>query len=265
MKPRRIQLDQLASMAAKAVKHSPWRAKGITLHHTAVPSLAQRPNGFTAKHLENLQHYYLRQLGWSGMPHIFIDDVGDPILMQPLSQRGVHAASFNSSRWGIEVLGWYDKGRDNPHDGRGLTCWSTAVAAAEALAEGLGVDRPKVGKGEIINFHRHDWRTRKSCPGNLVTEAFLQELINAESVLPIEWRLRDRKGNSWPGPIREQGGKVLVRRADVAAEFNAWGRLKDWPLRYVDGTEGYVWVRDVFKIASVDGKARVIVYSGLSS
>ena len=49
-------------------------AKGITMHHTAAPSLAQRPQGLKAEHLRNLQSYYQSELGWSRGPHLFIDE-----------------------------------------------------------------------------------------------------------------------------------------------------------------------------------------------
>ena len=58
----------------------PGWVKSITLHHTAAPSLAQRPNGFTIQHIRNIEDYYRRPKsqggagGWSSGPHLFIDE-----------------------------------------------------------------------------------------------------------------------------------------------------------------------------------------------
>ena len=74
------------------------------MHHTAAPSLAQRPRGLTIQHIRNIQNYYQSQLGWSSGPHLFIDD--DQIFgMSSLERRGIHAVSFNRTHIGIEVLG----------------------------------------------------------------------------------------------------------------------------------------------------------------
>ena len=49
-------------------------ADSVTVHHTAAPSLAQRPDGFTLQHMRNIAHYYQTQLGWSAGPHLFTDE-----------------------------------------------------------------------------------------------------------------------------------------------------------------------------------------------
>ena len=35
-----------------------WKPQFVTLHNTASPTLADRPNGFTPQHMENLRQYY---------------------------------------------------------------------------------------------------------------------------------------------------------------------------------------------------------------
>ena len=51
-----------------------WQPEFITLHHTAVPSLAQRPNGFNNASMSGLERYYRDEMGWSAGPHLFVDD-----------------------------------------------------------------------------------------------------------------------------------------------------------------------------------------------
>jgi hypothetical protein len=143
-------------------------AQGVTLHHTAAPSLAQRPQGFKIQHMRNLQHFYQTQLGWSAGPHLFVDE--DQVFgLSGLHRRGVHAKSFNRTHIGIEVLGNYDS--EDPTEGRGLQCWTTAAAAVSALLE-------RLGKGiSAVNFHRDDPRTSKTCPGRLVERDWVLALI----------------------------------------------------------------------------------------
>lgn len=134
-------------------------AKGVTLHHTAAPSLAQRPQGLKIQHLRNLQHYYEHDLGWSAGPHLFVDE--DQIYgLSPMTRTGTHARSFNKTHIGIEVLGDYDQ--ESPTSGRGLQCWQMAAAATSILLASI--------KAGTWNFHRDDPKTSKTCPGGLVTE-----------------------------------------------------------------------------------------------
>jgi len=129
-----------------SIKAPSW-AKAVCLHHTAAPSLNQRPDGFLAKHLENLKSYYSSQLGWKSGPHLFIDD--DQVWgMTPLTETGVHASSFNRSSIGIEVLGDYDN--EDPKKGRGLECWKTTAAATKMLLDWLKLPV----NDKTVLFHR---------------------------------------------------------------------------------------------------------------
>src|SRR4051794_12578958 len=58
-------------------KHG-WRPRGIILHHTGSPTLAQWPGTAAGKpitaeqRLRNLEHYYRDDNGWSAGPHFFV-------------------------------------------------------------------------------------------------------------------------------------------------------------------------------------------------
>lgn len=146
-------------------------ASGVTVHHTAVPDMRQRPRGFKVQHMHNLAHFYGEELGWSAGPHLFVDE--DQIFgLSPLSAPGTHARSFNRTHIGIEVLGNYDI--ENPVAGRGLSCWRTAAAAVAALLDGLHLSESSV------NFHRDDPKTSKTCPGKLVTKPWFLRLVEEE-------------------------------------------------------------------------------------
>lgn len=165
-----------ATLASELAKTKPpkW-INGITLHHTAAPSLEQRPRGFTAQHLENLRDYYSKQLGWKAGPHFFVDD--DQVFgLSPWTEPGIHAVSFNSTHIGIEVLGDYDT--EDPTTGRGLACWQTAAATVRVLLKWLGWKDSAAEFANAVNFHRNDPKTTKTCPGQRVTRGFFLGLLN---------------------------------------------------------------------------------------
>lgn len=156
-----------------ATQPRPSWAKAVTIHHCSSPSLAQRPNGFLAIHLENLASYYKNTKGWSSGPHLFTDE-DDIFGLTPLSEKGVHAVSFNSNSIGIEMLGDYDE--EDPKNGRGGQVTRTTASTARALLDWLGLKPSR----QTLFFHRFDPRTTKTCPGTKVAhEWFLQMVLEA--------------------------------------------------------------------------------------
>lgn len=145
-------------------------ASAVCIHHTASPSLAMRPKGWTVQHMRNLAHYYGAELGWSAGPHLFTDE--DQVFgLSPLTSPGIHAASFNRSAIGIEALGDYDS--ESPSDGRGALVWQTTVNATAILLDRLGLE----ATGTTVLFHRDDPKTKKTCPGRKVDKkAFLDRV-----------------------------------------------------------------------------------------
>jgi hypothetical protein len=164
--------SELATYLASIQK--PVWANKIVFHHTAIPSLEQRPNGFTAEHLRGLQHYYENPApnkeAWSSGPHLFIDD--DQCWgMCDFRQFGVHSIGFNQSGIGIEVLGNYDV--ESPHAGRGLACWKTAAAAGKVLLDWLGLPADQLH----VKFHKEDGVAKKTCPGDKIDKHWVLDLL----------------------------------------------------------------------------------------
>jgi len=158
-------------------KKPPLWATSVTIHHTAAPSLAQRPDGFTAQHIRNIQSYYQQKLGWTKGPHFFTDE--DQIWgMTPPTTQGIHAKSFNSASIGIEVLGNFDV--EDPSTGRGKLCWETTAIATKILLDWLGVS----ANSRTVLFHRDDPKTTKTCPGTKVTKEAFIALVNGSHIDP---------------------------------------------------------------------------------
>lgn len=180
------------------IEFTTFQPKYVVLHHTGVPSLAQRPNGFSEQHLRNLEHYYGAPprpdgkggKGWSGAPHLFIDDRDDGIIVfQRLDRRGVHAASFNSNSWGIEMLGNYDE--EPFHTGRGAAIRDLAMEALALMCKRLGV------KADTIRFHRDDPLTTKRCPGNKVSKADVIQRVSEKMSAPPPPELTTEASPAW--------------------------------------------------------------------
>ena len=158
--------------------NAPKWCTGICIHHTAAPSLKQRPRGYTAQHIENMKYGYVHDRKWSAGPHFYTDD--DQIWgMTPPNVRGVHAVAFNSNSIGIEVLGDYDS--EDPMMGRGAACWAMTAEAIKVIMEWLKLPINE----STIRFHREDPKTNKTCPGSKITKAWLLRLIDNTFIMPI--------------------------------------------------------------------------------
>lgn len=144
-----------------------WKPVGITIHHTAAPSLAQRPQGLKGEHIKNIQSFYEKK-GWSAGPHLFTDE-DQCWLFSPLTSKGVHAKSFNNTHIGIEMLGDYDK--EDPTTGRGLKVLTITAKTTAILLNKLKLPLT------AINFHRDDPKTDKSCPGTKIKKDKFIELV----------------------------------------------------------------------------------------
>ena len=150
---------------------------GICIHHTAEPSLKQRPKGFTAQHIENMKYGYVHDRGWSTGPHFYTDD--DQIWgMTPPNVKGIHAVAYNANSIGIEVLGDYDS--EDPMSGRGAACWGMTAEAIKVIMEWLKLPINE----STIRFHREDPKTSKTCPGTKITKKWLLRLIDTTFVMP---------------------------------------------------------------------------------
>lgn len=155
-----------------SLKKQSW-VKRIVLHNTAVPSLAQRPGGIlTTQHIKNLKSYY-EGMDWPGGPHLFIDATGIWVF-NPLNREGTHSPSYNSSAWGVEMLGDYQK--ESFTSGLGAAVATNAQHAVASLAQLQGWT--SIDNGKML-LHKEDPNTtHKSCPGKNVFKADFIDKVN---------------------------------------------------------------------------------------
>lgn len=139
-----------------------WNPTGITAHHTAVPnpSYDRWRNGWDAQLITNARSGYIKDRGFKSGPHIFTDQNGIWVL-NPLSRPGTHAASFNSTRYGVEMLLNGDD-KAQVESAIGQANLRMGHIACAILMKDAGIPTTK------LNFHRHDTLTSKTCPGKFV-------------------------------------------------------------------------------------------------
>lgn len=153
----------------------PWPARAITLHHTGFPDLAMRPQGLTVQHMEGARVEYEQRRGYSAGPHLFVDDT-HCLGMSDLHKPGVHAHSYNGHSIGIEVLGNYNE--ESPFDGRGRSCWQTAIQVSACVLAWLGVPASPFS----VHFHRNHEEAQKQgkeCPGRRVEKTWVLDQLCA--------------------------------------------------------------------------------------
>jgi hypothetical protein len=145
-----------------ALHWTQWRPSFIVLHNTGSPTLAQRPNGLTKQHIQNLESFYRDKQKWSAGPHLFVDDK-QIWVFTPLTVSGTHSPSFNKVALGIEMLG--DFATEAFTAKRGLNVRNNALAAVATLSAVLGLDP------ETMKLHKEDPKTTHDCPGKNVVKA----------------------------------------------------------------------------------------------
>ena len=144
------------NVALLPFKKPAW-IKGITLHHTAIPTRAQWRGHST---MEGMRTYYIGK-GWPAGPHLYLaaltpDSLNEGIWgATPLASQGVHAGKCNAGSIGSEVVGVYDR-EPWPHEVAELvytTCVSLMRWAKITPAQ--------------VQGHR-ECMANRSCPGRAI-------------------------------------------------------------------------------------------------
>lgn len=131
--------------------------KGITIHHSYIPTRAQWHGRIT---MENTKKFYVDK-GWSAGPHLFLaaltpTSANDGIWAgTPLACPGIHAGKCNNDHIGIEVVGNYD-----------IEPWPPAVAE---LVYSVTIALMKWAKipATCVQGHR-ECLNNKTCPGKMI-------------------------------------------------------------------------------------------------
>jgi hypothetical protein len=165
----------------KGIKFGAWKPKYVTVHHTGSPDLkiwrgyqTRKPPISDKQWLSNLAAYYGNQLGWRSGPQFFFTPNNFCVLSPPTA-KGVHAVSFNSNSWGVEMVGNFDM---DPFEGPYKDKYVEGLACLH-LATGLALDPYKFAT-QGLHFHRDDPKTKKTCPGTKVKKPELIAAVKAK-------------------------------------------------------------------------------------
>ncbi len=156
------------SAYTKSLSFAKWRPDFFVLHNTFTPNLAQWRKGSPEAHLRNLERYYVEKRGWTGGPHLFVDDKHIWVF-NDLTQPGIHAQHWNSTSLGIEMVGNFD---EEELDDAVL---NNTVKAIAILCRTLKISP------DTLRLHRDDPEgQQKDCPGRKVQKADIIERVTKE-------------------------------------------------------------------------------------
>jgi N-acetylmuramoyl-L-alanine amidase CwlA len=167
---------------ARSIHLTLWRPQFVVLHNTSNPRLADWHQVSGQQRMQNLQHYYRDIEHWSAGPHLFVAD--DLIwVFTPLDTAGVHAPSWNSVSWGVELVG------DYATEDFSRAVQANAVSALATLHALAGIDP------ESLRLHKDDPRTtHKNCPG--------ANIVKSDVITSVSAALADNyPGEHIPGAV----------------------------------------------------------------
>lgn len=141
---------------------APAWVKFCVLHNTAVPSIAQRPKGFTRASMDSLVSFYRNTQHWHAGPHLFVD-MNAIWVFTPLIEHGVHSPSWNDEAFGIEMLGNFESEPFATGDGAKIR--DNAITALAVLHDWAKLD------SATLKLHKEDPKTTHDCPGKNVSKA----------------------------------------------------------------------------------------------
>lgn len=153
-------LEYLEHVVAKEFLKTVWRPRGCVLHNTGKINWPGVVNGKQITPEQRLDNMLVgwRDAKFKAAPHLVLPPDGLVWLAWPLWKPGTHSPSWNSSYWGIEMVG--DFRTEHPSDALIRTA-SMAMAGMYRLL-GQQVD------GNHFKLHKEDPKTsHRDCPGIL--------------------------------------------------------------------------------------------------
>jgi hypothetical protein len=222
-----IEFTDIADVRAyiRSLNYSNWRPSNFVIHNTASPTLYQWWNSVPpAQRMENLQHYYENDMGWSAGPHFFIDGKSW-WCMTPPNVKGVHSPSWNGTMLGFECVGDYNTESDET--GMGAEVMKMAHALSGEVCAFFGWSPGN------LKFHKEDPATDHDCPGH--------NMVKAEFIDDVEQYMGDGGDAEQPpiepvnGTVANLTGDMLNIRASASSSAGIIGTAENGDVLYVVG------------------------------
>jgi len=157
-----------------------WRPRFVTLHNTAIPSLATwlNPSHPAKQRIVAQKQYECDILHWHSRVHPFV--AHDLIWnVFDLTRIGVSVSCWNHLTLGVEMIGDYATERFDT--GPGAKVRDNTVAALAILHRKLNLRPDGFGLGvRGLHFHKECVRDHHDCPGRKVVKADVVARVLAE-------------------------------------------------------------------------------------
>ena len=180
--PKHYSREDFAAYIGGLTWSKGWKPAFPTLHNTGAPNLRQwQGYGDTVQERwgASLNRYY-QGLGWHSGPHLVCCPDYIWVLCDP-EQDGVSVSCWNHVTFGIEMVGDYSDGADDPTTGDGLKVVENAVFAIATLAKKLGWSVGTIVQGVGgLHFHRECVRDGHPCPGDRIDKADIVKRVLAQ-------------------------------------------------------------------------------------
>lgn len=178
---RRLTIAQFREYLSNLkLKPGGFRPEFVALHDAGVPSLKDRPNGFTSETIKNAIDFH-NSRHTVVKPHVFIDQNGIWI-MHELNQSVNSTVSYSKNSIGVYLLGNYNTE---------LLPDTVRTNAVGAIAE---IDRWLGAKADTLKFHRDDPAARM-CPGKNVNKSEILEAVQYYPSRPPGYEPDERSAN----------------------------------------------------------------------
>jgi len=151
-----------------------WNPKGVTLHNAWRPNLSQWES-YSEAQKEAWGHNYdlfVKTVdGWHSGPHAAATPEPWSFILADLQADGVHSSCVNHDHFGVEMVGDFAVGADDPTSGLGLRVLEQAANIVAALNIRFGF------AADALDFHRNCAHDHHDCPGAQVTPSLIINLI----------------------------------------------------------------------------------------
>src|SRR5208282_216456 len=226
-----LDLDEMAKwILAIPTTGWSWSPKEVMWHNTGAPTLYQWDHQYSQTVRDcwgdNYDHYCTINQGWHSGPHFCGAPDKSIVLCEPRAN-GVHCRCANEIAFGVETVGDFRTGSDDPLTGRGLLSMQASANIIAALCMRMKWDPT----AKYITFHRTCIQDHHACPGNLVTDAWAIGLVST--------RFATLRGLPTPPPLPPARPVEAIDLTTVAGVQMAMNRLQiASPQLVVDGKLG---------------------------
>ena len=203
-----------------------WSPKGVVWHNASIPDLkiwASYTEAQKEAWGDNYDFFCKTVQHWHASPHAMGTPEAWSIVLGDLQADGVHDSCRNSNYFGVETVGNFEVGADDPKTGAGLAAMQASANIIAALCIRFGFDPYR-----DIDFHRNCLRDKHACPGSLVTDAWAISLVEnriKEILIPPSPPVRVTLGDAFPSIPKwpDTGSSFFQNARDIYAQWKSFG------------------------------------------